>query len=175
MSIHKQFNSIQQEIYKKGGRKFGILNLGALGCVPSMRAAFNGSCVNEITAIVKLHNNLLQKRIEKMEEKLEGFRYSIFDFFSTGMERLDNPSNFGFKEAKSACCGTGPYRGANSCGGRRGIKEFEVCDNVDEYFFFDSSHLTEVAYRQFADLMWNGNQNLTGPYNLNSLFHLSPV
>lgn len=150
--------------------------MGALGCVPSVIAAYNGSCAEEITAIVKLHNNLLQKRIEKMEEKLEGFRYSMFDFFSSGMERLDNPSKFGFKEEKIACCGSGPYRGINRCGGKReGITEFELCDNVDEYFFFDSSHLTEAAYRQFADLMWNGNQNLTGPHNLNSLFHLSPV
>lgn len=70
---------------------------------------------------------------------------------------------------KSACCGSGPFRGADSCGGERGIKEYELPDNPQDYFFFDSSHPTQAANQQFAELIWAGPSNITGPYNLMSL------
>ena len=76
----------------------------------------------------------------------------------------------GFKEGKVACCGSGPYRGISSCGGRRGVKEYELCDNVSEYVFFDPTHPTERAYQQLAQLTWSGNSSVTGPFNLKALF-----
>lgn len=69
-----------------------------------------------------------------------------------------------------ACCGTGPYRGINSCGGRRGIEEYDLCDNVTEYLFFDDAHPNEKAYEQLAKLFWNGNPDVAAPYNLKALF-----
>jgi len=78
----------------------------------------------------------------------------------------------GFKEASVACCGGGPYRGDGSCGGKRGIKEYELCDNVNEHVFFDSIHLTDRACQHFAELIWNGNHTVASPYNLKQLFEL---
>nr|XP_043639606.1 GDSL lipase-like [Erigeron canadensis] len=52
-----------------------------------------------------------------------------------------------------------------------GIKEFAICDNVNDYLFFDSVHLTQVANHQYADMFWSGgDSNLTMPYNLKTLF-----
>lgn len=76
----------------------------------------------------------------------------------------------GFKEGKVACCGSGPYRGILSCGGKRGVTEYELCDNVTEYVFFDSGHSTERLYGQFAKQFWSGPANSTAPYNLKALF-----
>ena len=42
-----------------------------------------------------------------------------------------------------ACCGSGPYRGVFSCGGKEGVKDYELCKNPNEYVFFDSDHFTE--------------------------------
>lgn len=78
----------------------------------------------------------------------------------------------GFKEA-TACCGTGPFRGLSSCGGKRGIKEYEICDDPDEYVFFDSLHLSEKANKQIAKLIWSGTPDATRPYNLKTLFQLT--
>lgn len=39
--------------------------------------------------------------------------------------------------------------------------------------FFDSGHLTEVAYKQVAELLWNGTVDVVEPYNLKSFFDLS--
>ncbi|KAL8156334.1 hypothetical protein AgCh_001436 [Apium graveolens] len=80
-----------------------------------------------------------------------------------------NPSKYGFKTADSACCGSGPYRGINSCGGMRDIKEYELCNNASEYLFFDSAHPSEMANQQVSMLMWEGSSSVTGPHNLESL------
>ena len=65
---------------------------------------------------------------------------------------------------------TGPYRGILSCGGKRSDKEYELCENVSEYVFFDAIHPSEKANQQFAELMWSGTPEITGPYNLKALF-----
>lgn len=171
--------TVLKGIYKKGGRKFGILNLAPLGCIPSVRAfSFlqgdrSGKCVEKITALSKMHNSLLQVKLKQLKRKLTGFHYTIFDLFNIANETINNPSKFGFKTATTACCGTGPFRGIDSCGGKRQVKEFQLCENVKDYLFFDSSHPTEKAYKQFAKLFWDGAPEVVRPYNLKSLFQLS--
>ncbi|XAR49844.1 hypothetical protein NMG60_11004001, partial [Bertholletia excelsa] len=164
---------VAQGIYKTGGRKFGFVNLAPIGCVPFMRLlniANGGECVEEATAFAKLHNIALSKVLKRLERRLNGFKYSYFDFYTTSSEILNNPSKYGFKEAKSACCGSGPFRGLNSCGGKRGVKEYELCSNPREYVFFDFAHPTEMVNQQTAQLMWSGTSDVVSPYNLKTFF-----
>ncbi|KAG5523613.1 hypothetical protein RHGRI_035421 [Rhododendron griersonianum] len=182
-----QFSNVDvEEIYKAGGRKFGFVSLGPLGCLPLVRALNPaGECVQEVTALVKLHNTAFLKDLKKLEIQLQGFKYSNFDFYNSATERIENPSKYGslllswfycdmacrsFKDGKSACCGSGPYRGVNSCGGKRGVKEYELCSNPSEYVFFDFCHPTEKANEQLAQQMWKATPSIVGPYNLEALF-----
>ncbi|KAM6585452.1 hypothetical protein CsatB_012454 [Cannabis sativa] len=162
-----------QEIYNIGGRKFGFLNLGLLGCTPNGRVlegGHSGGCFEKPTPFVKLHNLQLSTLLKGLHTKLKGFKYSLVDFYSFWEERIKHPSKYGFKEAKVACCGSGPYRGHFSCGGRRGEKEYEVCENVKDYVFFDSDHPTEKANEQFAKEAWSGKPGFSGAHNLKALF-----
>ncbi|KAJ4717684.1 GDSL esterase/lipase [Melia azedarach] len=161
-----------KEIYKKGGRKFGFANLLPLGCIPGMKVLLPGNrgcCVEEAQELVRLHNKALSRLLQELETQLQGFRYANHDFYTSLSQRINNPSKYGFKDA-TACCGSGPYRGIYSCGGKRGIEEYELCENPDEYLFYDSDHSSEKAYKQIAELMWNGTPTETGPYNLRMLF-----
>ncbi|GFZ04317.1 GDSL-motif lipase 5 [Actinidia rufa] len=42
--------------------------------------------------------------------------------------RTQTPGSTGFKDGTSACCGSGPLGGVYSCGGMRGIEEYELCE-----------------------------------------------
>ncbi|GKD01353.1 GDSL esterase/lipase 1-like protein [Tanacetum coccineum] len=75
-----------------------------------------------------------------------------------------------FSEGETSCCGSGPLRGIFSYGGKRGIPDYELCDNVTEYLFFDSLHPNELASIQFAKMFWKGDPMVTRPYNLKALF-----
>ncbi|KAG5563169.1 hypothetical protein RHGRI_005803 [Rhododendron griersonianum] len=160
-----------KEIYEAGGRKFAFVSLGPLDCAPLVRVRNPaGECLQEVTALIKLHNTAFSKVLTKLEMQLQGFKYSNFDFYSSAMEIIENPSKYGFKDGKSACCGSGPYRGVNSCGGKRGVKEYELCSNPSEYFLFDAVHPTEKGNEQLAQQMWSAAPSIVGPYNLEALF-----
>ncbi|KAL5583402.1 hypothetical protein UlMin_015844 [Ulmus minor] len=167
-------SEVIQDIYKIGGRKFGFLNLVPLDCVPMTRAieGKNGACFDQFTPFLELHDKEFSNLLQKQQSKLKGFKYSILDFNTFLKERIDHPSKYGFKESKVACCGSGPYRAIPSCGGKGGITEYELCDNVNDYVFFDLVHPTEKVYQQFSKLVWNGKLSIKGGYNLKALFEL---
>ncbi|XP_031263613.1 GDSL esterase/lipase 1-like [Pistacia vera] len=176
--VISNLTTIIKEIYKTGGRKFGFARLGALGCSPRMRALVNGSSgsCSETAAseLAKLHNIEFYKAMEELEKQLTGLKYSVHDFYDSGVEVMNNASRYGFKEAVMACCGSGPYRGISSCGGSgRGIEECELCENPGEYLFFDSGHPSERVNKLIAELMWSGTPNVTWPCNLKKLFEHS--
>ncbi|KAF7843656.1 GDSL esterase/lipase 5 [Senna tora] len=159
-------------IHKNGGRKFGFLGLWNLGCLPISRLILkhDGSCWEEASSLAILHNTQLYVLLQKLEKQLEGFKYSYTHSYDIFTEMTDNPSKYGFKEGKVACCGSGPYNGYYSCGGKRGIEEYELCENPDEHVFFDYGHLSDRANQFFANQMWNGDLIVTWPYNLRTLF-----
>lgn len=169
--------------------------MGAFDCSPNMRALKQdeGGCDEEITALAKLHNQVLPEILKELKSELKDFKYSFFDFYSTLSERINNPSKYGmsiywlgqiffffflhtlwltceyegFKVANEACCGSGPFRGVlSSCGIS---KDYKVCEDVSEYLFFDSVHPTEKAYKQLAKLIWRGGYNVSWPYNIKTL------
>ncbi|KAK2970481.1 hypothetical protein RJ640_023664 [Escallonia rubra] len=158
-----------KEIYEQGGRNFGFLGVAAVGCLPFFRSA-SGHCNEELATLVKLHNEALHNILHKLDRQLKGFRYSYFDFYTVSLDLIENPSKYGLKEGKSACCGSGPYRGIFSCGGKRGIVEYKLCANASEYVYFDSIHPSEAANHQVAKLIWSGNRTIAWPYNLKNLF-----
>ncbi|XP_006303510.2 GDSL esterase/lipase 2 [Capsella rubella] len=166
--------AVIKEVYKLGGRKFGFLNMGAYDCAPASLIIDQtkiGSCFEPVTQLINLHNEKLQNSLRRLERELTGFKYALHDYHTSLSERINNPSKYGFKEGKKACCGTGPLRGINTCGGRMGVSQgYELCENVTNYLFFDHFHLTEKAHRQIAELIWSGETNVTKPYNLKTLF-----
>ncbi|XP_019258457.1 PREDICTED: GDSL esterase/lipase 4-like [Nicotiana attenuata] len=166
------------EVYRRGGRKFAIFTLVPLGCFPSARAFVlqqnkTDDCFEELNELLKLHNLILPKMLKQLQKELKGFMYTLFDLYKVVDQRVNNPSKYGFEVSKMACCGTGPFRGINSCGGRREVKDYQLCQNPKDYVFFDSSHPSESPYKQSAELLWHGDPDVTGPHSLKSFFELS--
>ncbi|XP_015168434.1 GDSL esterase/lipase 5-like [Solanum tuberosum] len=139
--IMGNLTSVLKGIYKEGGRKFVMLNLGPFGCLPSVRAfnlqkrVTNGSCMEKATNLAKMFNSALPKMLKQLEKQLPGFKYTIFNFFKVVADSIHNPTKYGVKISETACCGTGPLRGIPSCGGNWQVKEYELCNNVKDYLF----------------------------------------
>ncbi|KAL0680242.1 hypothetical protein Bca4012_008223 [Brassica carinata] len=153
--------SVVEEVYKIGGRKFGFLNIGAYECAPviSILDTTNiGSCSKPLAELIYLYNKKFPDALRRLQRELSGFRYAFHDYHTSLLERINNPSKYGFKEGKMGCCGSGPLRGINTCGNQMG-KSYELCENVTDYLFFDASHLTEKAHRQITELIWSGPPN----------------
>ncbi|MED6137950.1 hypothetical protein PIB30_069786 [Stylosanthes scabra] len=163
-----------QEIYGLGGRKFGFLNVGYIGCSPAVRVLRNNgkTCLEELTAIGRQHNIQLKKMLLKLNKQLNGFKYSLHDFYAAQSQVILYPYKYGFKGGNGGCCGSGPLRGLDSCGGNKGIKEYELCENPNDYIFFDARHPTDKASQFFGQLIWDGNYTINKPYNLKQLFQL---
>ncbi|XP_057430364.1 GDSL esterase/lipase 5-like [Lotus japonicus] len=163
-----------QILYEKGARNFGFLSLSPLGCLPALRAlnqeASNGGCFEVASALALAHNNALSSVLTSLDHILKGFKYCHSNFYDWLQDRINNPKNYGFKEGANACCGIGPYGGIFTCGGTKKVKEYDLCDNSDEYVWWDSFHPTEKIHEQFAKALWNGPPSVVGPYNLDNLF-----
>ncbi|KAF9663583.1 hypothetical protein SADUNF_Sadunf17G0066600 [Salix dunnii] len=67
---------------------------------------------------------------------------------------------------KKAFCSNGPLRGSINYG----QKAYLLCDNVNEYIYFNGIHPTEKANYQVAKLKWNGSPKTFKPCNLKLLF-----
>nr|GMC84538.1 GDSL esterase/lipase 1-like [Ipomoea batatas] len=137
-------STVFQEIYEEGGRKFVIVSVGAIGCVPAARAA-------------------------NFRQTVRRFKYSYFDYFQSSIDAISNPSTYGFTEVKAACCGSGPFRGDPSCGRKRGMTFYELCPDVQNFLYFDFVHPTEKSNHLSATLMWDTSPYVT-PNNVKSFF-----
>ncbi|KAH6837502.1 hypothetical protein C2S53_001025 [Perilla frutescens var. hirtella] len=172
-----------QELYEKGARKFGFLGLSPLGCLPVMRDvnpnpnAVEGGCFEQANSLALAHNNALKALLINLQHLLKDFKYCNSDFYTWLLHRINNPSHYGFKEGKNACCGTGPFGGVFSCGGTKKVTDYDLCDNADDYVWWDSFHPTERIHQQFAQALWDGPRAAVGPYTLRDLFfdHESPI
>lgn len=71
------------------------MNLPNFGCFPGIRVNNNGSCSKEASNFVKLHNKAFSKAVMKLEQELEGFKYSLFDLEANLRHRINHPSKYG--------------------------------------------------------------------------------
>ncbi|KMT04751.1 hypothetical protein BVRB_7g169310 [Beta vulgaris subsp. vulgaris] len=177
--VIRNITSVVNEIYKTGGRKFMFLNLPPMACAPGIRimdTTGKGDCQPELSSYIRLHNDAIFQVLRGLTKQLPGFKYGLYDFYTSTLQRVNYPSKYGYKEGKTACCGTGKFRGVPSCGGKRHVKEYELCKNIDDHIFWDFLHLTEKAYKQMADEMWSNENYIHDPhhgsYTIKHLFHL---
>ncbi|XP_055961787.1 GDSL esterase/lipase 1-like isoform X2 [Mercurialis annua] len=158
--------TVVKEIYKNGGRRFGFSTLVDLGSLPVSRAfeQTNNTPIGfkEVPIQIQLHNKALPNILKDLKKELGGFKYSIFDLYTSTSERINSPFKY---DGKSACCGSGPFRGIG-CGL---VEDYELCENPNDFLFFDGSHPTEHFSNEMSKLMWSGNSKYTSPYNLKTL------
>ncbi|CAK8562099.1 unnamed protein product [Lathyrus sativus] len=141
-----------QELYEEGGRRIGVFNIPAIGCVPSQRTLNGGffrECSNTSNNAAKLFNTKLYIKMKTLERNYSDAKFVYLDCYNPFMEIIQNPSKYGFNETKKGCCGTGNIEVGILC------NRFSIntCSNPSDYVFWDSYHPTEKAYYALSTLV----------------------
>jgi hypothetical protein len=79
-----------------GARKFGILNVGLLGCVPTVRVLNStGACNDGLNLLAAGFDDALKSLLASLAAKLPGLVYSLADFYSHTEVTFANPQASG--------------------------------------------------------------------------------
>jgi hypothetical protein len=79
-----------------GARKFGILNAGLLGCVPTVRVLNStGACNDGLNLLAAGFDDALKSLLASLAAKLPGLVYSLADFYSHTEVTFANPQASG--------------------------------------------------------------------------------
>ncbi|XP_058760757.1 GDSL esterase/lipase At5g45670-like [Vicia villosa] len=135
-----QYSLDLKDLYVNGARKFILVGLGLLGCLPNNIAknGNNGSCVESQNAAALIFSQKLRSLVDKFNAKLPNSR-SIFVNSTAGPVQ----STPAFTFTKTPCC---PTRPDGMC-----IPGLKPCPNRDDYVFYDGIHPSS-AYNKFTAL-----------------------
>uniref|UniRef100_A0ACD6AS95 Uncharacterized protein n=1 Tax=Avena sativa TaxID=4498 RepID=A0ACD6AS95_AVESA len=142
-----------QTLYDLGARRFGIIDVPPIGCVPLIRSLFpTGTCVGLYNELARGLNILLEERMAKIAADPErpGMAYSVGSSYNLVTNFTADPEAAGFKNVTSACYGLGwleveGYNQANAA----------VCDNHADYMFWDIVHGTQAIAKKGAAIIFS--------------------
>ncbi|KAG6405086.1 hypothetical protein SASPL_132668 [Salvia splendens] len=149
------FSTQLNSLYELGSRKVAVFGVGLIGCIPQEILLYpitNGSpCVDDINIAVGIFNGKLVSLINDLNTKLPNAQFTYINMTSIA---LGGPGPAGVTEVNAPCCEV--QKAGDSAPGQC-LPNGSVCENRDEYIFFDNFHPTEIsntftasrAYRAF--------------------------
>ncbi|KAK1261377.1 GDSL esterase/lipase [Acorus gramineus] len=154
-----------KKLYGLGARKFGIVGLGLIGCVPAVRANTpSGECIEDLNVYAQKFNQAAKALLRRLSSSLEGTKYSFGDSHNVASDIVNHPHLYGLKELKSACCGGGKFNGEIPC-----IPSARYCMNRDQYLFWDLFHPTQATHKLIAQAFYAGSSRYVGPVTFKQL------
>ncbi|XP_020209216.1 GDSL esterase/lipase At5g55050 [Cajanus cajan] len=155
-----------KKLYELGARKFGIVSIAPIGCCPAVSSLNGGKCVKALNDFAVAFHSTTRDLLQRLSYELEGFQFSLGNSFVMTTTILKSPSSFGFKETRSACCGSGYLNGQVGC-----IKaqNASLCAKRKEFLFWDWFHPTEIASELAAKTLFGGGIEFVSPINFSQL------
>ncbi|XP_065855275.1 GDSL esterase/lipase EXL3-like [Euphorbia lathyris] len=147
------FSTFIKDLYGLGARRFGILSIPIIGCVPSQRTQRGGlqrNCFEDANKAALLFNSKLVSAISSLNSTLSGAVFLYFDIYNPLRSLIENPAKYGFEVANKGCCGTGKVEVTLLC---NSFDDPLTCKDDTKYIFWDSFHPTETAYRTLVNML----------------------
>lgn len=157
-----------QTVMDTGAQKIFIGGMGPIGCVPSALYAIGstGPCLEVLNTLSRAVDAGLLAYVDKTNAKTKTKKVVLGTTYQAVSNITLNGTYLGFTKGSDACCGSGAYDGGSP---HCGIGNYTLCTNVDQYAFWDFTHLTERAYHILADIIWSGDSSVSYPINIRDL------
>ncbi|PWA34952.1 GDSL esterase/lipase [Artemisia annua] len=101
----------------------------------------------QMNKVAEYFNKKLNATSLALKSKLSGVNIVVLDIYKPLYDLVQKPTDYGFFEARKACCGTGLVETSYLCN-----KESPgTCKNASEYVFWDGFHPSEAANKLISD------------------------
>ncbi|KAI3757288.1 hypothetical protein L6452_04822 [Arctium lappa] len=164
-----EYRKILVQLYDLGARRVIVMGPGPLGCAPAERAlhGINGECAPQLQNA----SILFESQLAQMTQDLN-VKYGSNVFIGANAPRMhrdmiSDPQSFGFVSSSTACCGQGPFNGIGLC-----TELSFLCNNRDEYVFWDAFHPSERASRLIVKKIMDGANEYMKPMNLSTIMYI---
>ncbi|XP_030466898.2 GDSL esterase/lipase At5g55050-like [Syzygium oleosum] len=164
VNLGNQYEAHLKNLARLGARRFGIISIPPIGCVPIQRLRGNGSggCMQDINDYAEAFLAVVKGVLPKLKSEHQGVQFSLGNAYLATMSIIN--ITFPFKEVQKACCGNGTLNTESACS-----PTARVCRNREDYLFWDQFHPTQAAAKLAAAALFAGSPPLVAPLNFSSV------
>ncbi|VEP12346.1 Phospholipase/lecithinase/hemolysin (fragment) [Hyella patelloides LEGE 07179] len=135
------------EIIDAGGKNIVLFNLPDLNETP-LGDSLGRQNQGHLKSLTNMHNRSLSRLVKRTERANPDVNIIEVDLNEFVDDIMDNPNEFGFTNVTDNFSGGDIYHGKGF-----GMAEEPSVGNADEYFFWDSAHVTTKVHSLMADLV----------------------
>ncbi|KAM7525944.1 hypothetical protein LguiA_015846 [Lonicera macranthoides] len=164
-----------KRLHELGARKFIVVGIGPLGCIPFVRALHlvpAGKCSVTVNTLIRGYNQRLVKVLDALNQETGLDTIFVYaNSYNVVRDIILNYHKYGFENAKDPCCGG--YFPPFVCFNGKNVNGSSVlCEDRGKYVFWDAYHPTEAANLIIAEKLLNGDQSVSSPINIRELYKL---
>ncbi|KAJ1289108.1 hypothetical protein BS78_02G139900 [Paspalum vaginatum] len=135
-SLVSNYSKSVRELHALGARKFAVINVGMLGCVPAVRLNdASGACLDVLNSLAAGFDDVLAPALAGLASRLSGLVYSLADYYGFSAATFADPRASGYTDVADACCGGGRLGAEANC-----LPNATVCTDRDKHAFWDRVH-----------------------------------
>ncbi|OAY84561.1 GDSL esterase/lipase [Ananas comosus] len=162
-----------KRLHELGARKFVVVDVGPLGCIPYVRAlklVSKGRCSSTANKLVQGYNAKLRRGIYKLNREMGPETMFIYaNSYDIVIDLMRNSRQYGFVNANDPCCG-GSFPPFLCFRGVDATESSFLCENRTEYVFWDAYHPTEATNLLIASRFLDGDASAAFPVNVRKLY-----
>ncbi|MBA0718809.1 hypothetical protein Golax_006537 [Gossypium laxum] len=162
-----------ERLHEMGARKFIVVGVGPLGCIPFVRALKllgSGQCSSAVNTLIQAYNHRLKELLSRLNQEMGPETIFVFaNSYDVFMDIIANYHQYGLENANDPCCGG--YFPPFVCFKSGDANTSALCDDRSKYVFWDAYHPTEAANLIIAKQLVDGDENVSFPINIRKLYN----